>query len=110
MEGILYYFNIAADNTVLYTSELEQYQSIQSQNMTNICDVYGVEHLLRFLCTIISYSLQLAQISTLYSTNDFSLKEMNVIQDTIDSLLKFLMDHCELFLNPSQYIDGNTNI
>lgn len=100
IEGILYFFNIAIETTILYPSEYPQYKLVQGHKFNNNCEVYGVEHLLRLLF----------QLPTLYSSSDFSDKDLVTIRNTIDNLLIFLMKHRDLFLNYSQYVTEKESV
>lgn len=53
VEGIQSFFNIAMDTMVLYPTELSQYNRIRERGVSDICDVYGIEHLLRLVCRIV---------------------------------------------------------
>lgn len=93
IEGIQLYFIKSLGTSLLYHAERKQYADL-STNDKSVCDIYGIEHLLRLFgkwtagpCHVLLIYL-LVQIPSLISHANVDPDTLNLLRDTFSDILR----------------------
>ncbi|KAI8895206.1 MRG-domain-containing protein [Globomyces pollinis-pini] len=83
IQGLKLYFEKAIGNILLYRFERQQYVDLcRKFNDKPLCDIYGVEHLLRLF----------VQLPTLIAHTNMDQEAINILKDHLCSILDFFLE------------------
>lgn len=84
LAGIKVYFDRSLGSILLYRFERQQYATIKKENPdTDLCDIYGPEHLLRLF---VSFPALIAQ-------TNMDQQSITILRKHLEDLLKFLTEN-----------------
>ncbi|CDH54070.1 mrg-domain-containing protein [Lichtheimia corymbifera JMRC:FSU:9682] len=82
IEGVQLYFSKSLSTSLLYHVERKQHADL-SMGEKSVCDIYGIEHLLRLF----------VQIPSLISHANVDADTLNLLRDAFSDILRFLEEH-----------------
>ncbi|KAI7882510.1 MRG-domain-containing protein [Lichtheimia hyalospora FSU 10163] len=82
IEGVQLYFIKSLSASLLYHAERKQYAELSTGDKS-VCDIYGIEHLLRLF----------VQIPSLIGHANVDAETLNLLRDAFSDILRFLEEH-----------------